>query len=104
MFRINYLLRLCSDKVLCDVVLVAEDTQIHAHRTVLAGCSSYFYAMFTKFEERKHDRVALKDIDGLALELLIEYVYTGKIHVTEDNVQVKLLNKEHSVYFLYALT
>ena len=55
---------------------------------MLAGCSPYFYAMFTKFEERKLDRVEIKEIDSLALELLIEYVYTAEILVTEENVQV----------------
>ena len=31
----------------------------------------------------------LQDIDGAALELVIDYVYTADITVTEDNVQVR---------------
>lgn len=40
------------------------------------------------FEESRLERIVLKDIDGAALELLIDYVYTADITVTEDNVQV----------------
>ena len=33
--------------MLCDVVLMVGTHQVPAHRVVLAGCSSYFCAMFT---------------------------------------------------------
>lgn len=79
--------RLRKLNVLCDVVLVADNVEVSAHKTVLAGCSPYFYAMFTKFEERKLDRIVIQEIDSTALELLIEYVYTSEISVTEENVQ-----------------
>lgn len=77
-------------KLLCDVTLVADSMEIPAHKMILASCSPYFYAMFTSFEESKQDRITLQGIDYYALSLLIEYVYTSEVQVTEENVQVLL--------------
>jgi kelch-like protein 2/3 len=55
---------------------------------VLAACSPYFYAMFTSFEESKQERITLQGVDSQALQLLVEYVYSSEVHVTEENVQV----------------
>lgn len=76
--------------LLCDVTLVAESMEIPAHKMVLASCSPYFYAMFTGFEESRQDRITLQGVDYHALQLLVEYVYTSLVEVTEDNVQVLL--------------
>ena len=74
---------------LCDVVLKAANTEIRAHRVVLASSSPYFFAMFTgELSESRQEVVTLREIDSQALELLVEFVYTSEIEVTEDNVQV----------------
>lgn len=64
--------------------------EIQAHKMVLASCSPYFYAMFTGFEESRQDRITLQGVDFNALQLLIDYVYTSLVDVTEENVQVRL--------------
>lgn len=73
---------------MCDIVLVADGAELHAHRTVLAACSPYFLAMFSHFDESTKERVPLQCVDAQALQLLIDYVYTCQINVTEQNVQV----------------
>lgn len=65
--------------------------EILAHKMVLAAASPYFYAMFSgsDFEESHQDRITVQGVDYHALQLLIEYVYTSYVDVTEENVQVR---------------
>ncbi|KAK2838590.1 hypothetical protein Q7C36_013404 [Tachysurus vachellii] len=88
-FRVMNDLR--SRKMLCDVLLVAAEEEIPAHKLVLASCSPYFCAMFTgEMSESKATCVEIRDVDGQTLRKLVDYIYTAEIEVTEDNVQVLL--------------
>jgi kelch-like protein 2/3 len=76
--------------LMCDVTLVAGDVEIPSHRMVLAACSPYFYAMFTSFEEKDKERVLIHGVESSALQMLVAYVYSGQISISEDNVQTLL--------------
>lgn len=77
------------DEVLCDIKLETDDgTIVYGHKVVLASTSPYFLAMFTSFEESSKDHVVIRELDSSALKLLVDYMYTAEIMVTEDNVQV----------------
>ena len=66
-------------KQLCDVVLIAGQRRISAHRIVLSAASDYFAAMFTNnVREATQEEIKMKDVDADALASLIEYMYTGK--------------------------
>ncbi|XP_030835316.1 kelch-like protein 3 isoform X2 [Strongylocentrotus purpuratus] len=80
-----------KQNILCDVILEAEGVEIPAHRIVLASCSQYFSAMFTsELSESRAEKIILQEVDGRALSLLIDFVYTSEVQVTEENVQTLL--------------
>lgn len=58
------------------------------HKVILASVSPYFKIMFTNFEESKKDHVILRELESSSLKLIIDFIYSGQIMVTEDNVQV----------------
>lgn len=84
----NCIVSYYRQNLLCDVTLVADGVEIPAHKMVLASCSPYFYAMFTSFTESKAEKITIQGVDGQALQILVDYVYSSEIQVTEDNVQV----------------
>ncbi|XP_010012459.1 PREDICTED: kelch-like protein 30 [Nestor notabilis] len=73
---------------LADVTLVAGGREFPCHRSVLALCSHYFYAMFSgDFAESIAAQVELKEVDPGALEMLLDFAYTGKVTINQDNVE-----------------
>ncbi|KAH9281829.1 Kelch-like protein 3 [Echinococcus granulosus] len=77
--------------LLCDVVLKAGSVEVPAHKNVLAASSPYFRAMFTgdMTESRAHT-VTIGNIDGTALGLLVDFIYTAEVLITEETVQCLL--------------
>lgn len=60
-------------------------------RVILSACSPYFRAMFTgELAESRQTEVTIRDIDEVAMELLIDFCYTSHVVVEEGNVQTLL--------------
>ncbi|KAF8565218.1 hypothetical protein P879_07256 [Paragonimus westermani] len=73
---------------LCDVVIKVGGREFLAHRVVLAATSDYFDAMFSNgMAESAQLEVELKSISPDVMDALLDYVYTGQVHVTMENVQ-----------------
>nr|CAI5856197.1 unnamed protein product [Callosobruchus analis] len=76
---------------LCDITLKVGLEKFRAHKVVLASVSPYFFAMFNgDMKEHALPEVELHDLDPTAIDLLVEYAYSGQIVITTDNVQVLL--------------
>ncbi|CAI6361763.1 unnamed protein product [Macrosiphum euphorbiae] len=80
-----------KDEVFCDIKLETDDSRvIFGHKVVLASASPYFHAMLTNFAEKNQNHVVVRELDSCSLQLLIDFVYSGEITITEQNVQVLL--------------
>lgn len=80
--------RLRTNPKLADVTLLAGGREFPCHRSVLALCSHYFHAMFSgDFAESIAARVELKEVDSSALEMLLDFAYTGKVTINQGNVE-----------------
>ena len=76
---------------LCDVTLLVDGKEFHAHRVILAGVSPYLRAMFTNgMLESAQRKIELQGIDASTMESLVEFAYTGSVEVNVENVQCLL--------------
>lgn len=84
MFSLN---KLRSLDMLTDVVICSGSTSVKAHKCVLAAGSKYSKACFTNSmkESGSTEPLDLSNIDESSLELVIDYIYSGSISLTDAN-------------------
>lgn len=89
--RIN---ELFQQKVLCDIILVANDesVKIYAHKVILSSSSDYFKAMFDGSMREATEKEVKLQINGNILESIINYIYSATIEINMENVQDILIN------------
>ncbi|XP_076009065.1 zinc finger and BTB domain-containing protein 7A [Genypterus blacodes] len=73
--------------LLCDVLLVAQDREFPAHRSVLASCSTYFHKLFTSGVTADQQNVYTIDfVAAEALGALLDFAYTATLTVSHSSV------------------
>jgi BTB/POZ domain-containing protein 9 len=74
-----------------DVYLVVEGIKFPAHKIILAARSEYFRALlFGGMRESSQEEVELKGATTAAFKVLLKYVYTGRLSLTELKEDVTL--------------
>ena len=70
-----------------DIILIAEGDEHKAHRAVLQISVPYFKAMFSmECRESNEDAITLPVVPSKGLASLLEYAYSGRVEVTEENM------------------
>ncbi|XP_016382526.1 zinc finger and BTB domain-containing protein 7A-like isoform X1 [Sinocyclocheilus rhinocerous] len=73
--------------LLCDVLLVAQEREFPAHRSVLASCSTYFHKLFTSGLAADRQKVyALDFVRPEVLAALLDFAYTATLTVSRNSV------------------
>ncbi|XP_035248695.1 kelch-like protein 10 [Anguilla anguilla] len=69
---------------LCDVIIEVNQFEFKAHKAVLCACSTYFCSLFNSTDEQRYQITGLlPDI----VRLVIQYIYTCSVPISEDNVE-----------------
>ena len=78
-----------------DVTIVAGNQTISANRLVLSCCSTYFEGML-KFQKNftTENIIEIQNVNGKAFKDLIDFIYSGSITISEQNV-MDLLSGAH---------
>ena len=75
-----------QDNLLTDVTLATETKTYKAHKLILSACSPYFRNLFIN-NPCKHPTVFFKDITEAQMDLLMEYMYKGRISVKQSQLE-----------------
>ena len=76
-------------KLLTDVALGVGGSEFRCHKAVLAAMSSYFDAMFSSgMRETEEGAIELHGLDEVVIENILEYIYTGKIDINNENADL----------------
>jgi len=77
-----------QNEEMCDIAIKSNNNVLHhVHSIMLASASPVFKVMVTKEFKEFHSKVInLQDASSDMVELILDYIYTGEISITEDNV------------------
>ncbi|XP_001381548.2 kelch repeat and BTB domain-containing protein 3 [Monodelphis domestica] len=86
---LNVLQNFREKNVFYDFKIIVKDEIIPCHRCVLAACSDFFRAMFeVNMKERDDGSVTISNLSPKAVKAFLDYAYTGKTEITDDNVEM----------------
>ena len=79
---------LWEERLLFDCTIVVENQSFQLHKGLLIAMSPYFRSMFTSgFEEAGKSQVELKGVTPVGFSIVIVFLYTSEISISEHTVQ-----------------
>ena len=85
-----------------DAVFVVGGHEFHLHKAILSKQSPVFQAMFSvDLKESQQNRVEIPDVSAEVFEVLLSYIYAGKIPPMDQFV-VELFVAADKVFHLFS--
>jgi len=78
-----------EEKDFFDVTLACEDSQIEAHKVILAACSPFFKKIL-KRNPHQHPLLYLKGIKSADLAAIMSFIYMGEVNVAQEDLNTFL--------------
>lgn len=81
---------LLNENKFVDCTLKVGDRCFPCHRLIMAACSPYFREIFFTEDGKEVENtkeVVLEDVNPSILDMIIQYLYSAEIDLTDDNVQ-----------------
>ncbi|XP_050427019.1 BTB/POZ domain-containing protein 9-like [Adelges cooleyi] len=79
---VEFIRNLHLSDICSDVVLFVGEERLPAHRIILASHSEYFRRVFFEDDKKSHkSEVNLSDAPVTSFEMLLKYIYTGRINL-----------------------
>uniref|UniRef100_A0A3P9JNH2 BTB domain-containing protein n=1 Tax=Oryzias latipes TaxID=8090 RepID=A0A3P9JNH2_ORYLA len=81
---------LLNENKFVDCTLKVGDRSFPCHRLIMAACSPYFREIFFTEDGKEAEdtkEVILEDVNPSILDMIIQYLYSAEIDLTDDNVQ-----------------
>ena len=75
-----------EDNNFFDVTLACDDDQIQAHKVVVSACSPFFRTVL-KRNPHTHPLLYLKGVKFSVLQSVLDFMYYGKVCVTQEELQ-----------------
>ena len=76
------------DRLLCDGIIKIADKQFSIHKVILSAASPYFCSLFCNgMSETFLHEVELQGVSSEGFSFLLDYIYSGNINVTSNNVE-----------------
>ncbi|XP_066542634.1 kelch-like protein 41a [Hoplias malabaricus] len=82
---------LLKENKFIDCILKVGDRSLPCHRLILAACSPFFRELYFSEEGKEksssNKEVMLENVDPTIMELIVNYLYSAEIDITDENVQ-----------------
>ncbi|XP_053740339.1 kelch-like protein 41b [Synchiropus splendidus] len=81
---------LLNENKFVDCTLKVGDRSFPCHRLIMAACSPYFREIFFTEDGKEVENtkeVVLEDVNPSILDMIVQYLYSAEIDLTDDNVQ-----------------